>query len=135
VFSLGTDSRPNGSGVTYVAYLFAEVAGYSKFGSYTGNGSTDGPFVYTGFRPRYVLMKNVSTSTNWTVFDSARDPENVADLKLLPNASDAESTEVVIDFTANGFKIRVANTGNNGSGNTIIYAAFAENPFKNSLAR
>jgi len=123
------------SSVNVIAYCFTDVAGYSKFGSYTGNGSTDGPFVYLGFRPRYVLMKNTSTATNWTVFDSARDPENVADLKLLPNASDAESTEVVIDFTANGFKIRVANTGNNGSGNTIIYAAFAENPFNTARAR
>ena len=135
VFSLGTDSRPNGSGVTYVAYLFAEVAGYSKFGSYTGNGSTDGAFVYLGFRPRYVLVKRSDSTGDWNLHDTARDSYNVADKSLFPNVSNAEATPYYMDIVSNGFKIRDSGSSMNTSSGTYIFAAFAENPFKNSLAR
>ena len=121
---------------TMVAYCFAEVEGYSKFGSYTGNGSTDGPFVYTGFRPAYVLIKRVTTAGgSWVIHDSSRNTYNVADLNLYANLSDAENSSAVLDFTSNGFKIRTTRLGENQSGATFIYMAFAENPFKNSLAR
>ena len=135
VFSVGTDSATNGSGSTYVAYLFSEVAGFSRFGSYTGNGSTDGPFVFCGFRPRYVMIKNASAASQWVVIDSARSPENVTTARLRANTSDAEATETFFDFLSNGFKIRATGTDKNDSGNTYIFAAFSESPFKNSLAR
>lgn len=129
-------NNTNQSAQTYVAYLFAEVAGFSKFGSYTGNGSTDGPFVYCGFRPRYVLFKRTDTLSQWSVHDTARDTYNAVNLTLLPNASDAEaSSNKLMDITANGFKFRDTNADANASGGTYIFAAFAENPFKNSLAR
>jgi hypothetical protein len=123
------------NGGTYVAYCFAPVAGYSAFGSYTGNGSTDGPFIYTGFRPRFVMFKMSSSTNNWLIMDSARNTYNVVDLYLAPNLSDAEASYSVVDFVSNGFKIRNTSTGWNGNGSTYIYAAFAENPFKNALAR
>jgi len=128
----------NNSTYTYVAYCFADVEGFSAFGSYTGNGSTDGPFVYTGFRPAFVLIKlAVGSTESWTINDAARNPYNVSDAILYPNTSDAEGvgSGAYIDFNVNGFKIRNSNPRNNGSGYTYIYAAFAENPFKNSLAR
>ena len=140
VFSLGTDSGTNASGGTYVAYCFAPVAGYSAFGSYTGNGSADGPFVYTGFRPRFVLVKKTSATSSWSILDTARDGYNVSDNPLLPNLSNAESTSTstsgaFADILSNGFKAR-GNSGDiNDSGATYIYAAFAENPFKLSRAR
>jgi hypothetical protein len=120
----------------FVAYCFAPVAGYSAFGSYTGNGSTDGPFVYTGFRPRYVLIKSSSNVEEWHVHDTARDTYNLAIADLYPNSSSAEvTTSNQLDILSNGFKCRSSNSGTNGSGYTFIYAAFAENPFKYSLAR
>ena len=135
VFSIGTTGNLNSSGGTYVAYCFSEVSGYSKFGSYTGNGSTDGPFIYTGFKPRYVLFKNSSTSVDWKIFDAARNTYNVVTQVLYPNLSNAEDANTGLDFTSNGFKVRDNGTAFNGNGNTIIYACFAENPFKYSLAR
>jgi hypothetical protein len=139
VFSVGSGSFVNTNGVTYVAYCWAEVAGYSKFGSYTGNGSTDGPFVYLGFRPRFVMIKLSSASgTNWEIWDSSRNTYNITDLLLLPSSSNAESTysgNYSLDFLSNGFKIRGSGSGLNDSGQTLIYAAFAENPFKYSNAR
>lgn len=141
VFSLGSYVGVNENTKTHVAYLFSEVAGYSRFGSYTGNGSADGPFVFCGFRPRFVLLKNTSVAgTAWYIFDTARDTYNVAQNMLYPNASTAETVSnpnQVIDVLSNGFKIRATSSGwdNNNSGNTIIFAAFAESPFKNSLAR
>ena len=136
VFSVGTGNDVNGAS-TYVAYCFAEVAGYSKFGSYTGNASTDGTFVYTGFRPKYVLVKNTTNAVEWEVYDSTRNPSNGVNLGLIPNQSDAEGTYSPprFDFLSNGFKLRTAGGGVNGSGNTIIYAAFAEVPTKFALAR
>jgi hypothetical protein len=122
----------------WVAYCFAAVAGYSAFGSYTGNGSADGPFVFTGFRPRYILFKRTDgAGGNWFIRDTARDPYNTTSLTLYPNLSDAEfnATGNTVDILSNGFKLRSSSSGANGSGETIIYAAFAENPFKYSLAR
>jgi hypothetical protein len=126
----------NGSSETFVAYCFAQVAGYSAFGSYAGNSSTDGPFVYTGFRPRFVLLKIFSGNTgNWLIVDSARNTYNVVNLGLNPDAADAEFTTNVMDFTSNGFKLRSSAISFNGSGCNYIYMAFAENPFKYANAR
>ena len=136
VFSIGTDQYANFSGKTYVAYCFAAVKGFSAFGSYTGNGSTDGPFVYLGFRPRWVLIKNTNVAGfNWFVWDTSRDTYNTAGDVLLPNDSGAEISGRPIDILSNGFKVRATDTHTNGNGNTMIYACFAENPFKNALAR
>jgi hypothetical protein len=121
-----------------IMYAFAEVAGYSKFGSYTGNGSTDGPFVYTGMRPAWILFKlSSSAGGNWFLFDSKRSTYNVVNNLLYPNASNAEYTagSGYVDLTSNGFKIRTTSGDMNTNGSTYIYACFAENPFKYSLAR
>jgi hypothetical protein len=136
VFTLGTETSMNGNGGTFVAYCFAPVSGYSAMGSYTGNGSTDGPFVYTGFRPKFLMLKNASASgTDWFILDSARNTYNVTNLLLYPNSSSSELTIQGIDFLSNGFKWRDNGSAQNGSGNTIIYAAFAESPFNYSRAR
>jgi hypothetical protein len=127
----------NGRANTYVAYCFAEVAGYSRFGSYTGNGSTDGPFVFCGFRPKYVLVKCSSNAgLGWVVNDGVRNPSNVTDLSLFPNLSNAENSGAyLMDFTSNGFKVRTTQSDTNNNGYTFIFAAFAEFPQKFSLAR
>ena len=140
VVSLGTSSNTNGNTAPFVAYCFAEVEGYSKFGSYTGNGSTDGPFVYTGFRPAFVMIKNSSVGSggyDWVMIDTSRSTYNIQSASLSANLSSAEytGTLVGIDILSNGFKSRVTNAAINGNGNKMIYMAFAENPFKNSLAR
>jgi hypothetical protein len=138
VFTVGgAISWNSDNGSTYVAYCFAEVAGFSKFGSYTGNGSSDGPFVYTGFRPRFVMTKrsDSSTSGNWMITDSARNTYNLAGEILIPNLPDAEYSQDGIDMLSNGFKMRASTGNRNTNGGTFIYAVFAENPFKNSLAR
>ena len=136
IFGVGPLSGVNGSGSTYVAYCFAAIAGYSAFGSYTGNGSADGAFVYLGFRPRYVMVKRTDTTNNWFEFDSSRDTYNVMGNYILANSADAEAgAGTIIDFLSNGFKWRALSAGVNASGGTYIYMAFAENPFKYSLAR
>ena len=139
-FVNGTASvdNSNKSGNTYVAYCFAEVEGFSKFGSYTGNGSADGPFIHTGFRPAFVLWKPVAGSENWEIIDSARDPYNESYHFLRTNLSNAEASGTVdgIDMLSNGFKLKVAGGGwINANGNTFIYTAFAEMPFKYANAR
>jgi hypothetical protein len=136
----GGATGSNGSGDNYVAYCFAPVAGYSAFGSYTGNGSSDGPFVYTGFRPRWVMIKITNTGTSidhWVMWDTVRDDYNVADSYLLANNPQQEvtSSAVTIDALSNGFKLRNSSTNQNGSGSTYIYAAFAEAPFQYARAR
>jgi hypothetical protein len=116
-----------------IAYCFAEIRGYSKFGSYTGNGSTNGTFVYTGFKPAFVILK-VSTldGENWVMFDNKRNTYNVVNGRLFPNLSNAESTAAnILDFLSNGFKLRNADSSVN-TANTYIYMAFAENPFVTS---
>jgi len=141
VFSIGVTGVTNTSSATYVSYCFAPVAGYSAFGSYTGNGSgsPDGPFIYTGFRPRWILFKNASTTNGWRIMDTSINPYNVVSTGLYPYLSNAEdsATNWQVDYLSNGFKVR-SNSGQaeiNGSGNTIIYAAFAESPFNYSRAR
>ena len=131
VFSLSSSNEHNESSGTYVAYCFAEKKGFSKFGSYTGNGSTDGTFVFTGMRPSFVLAKRTNDSVNWYIFDNKRDTFNVMSKELNPNTSDAEGTELgsnPIDFLSNGFKLRVADSFINGTGDPYIYMAFAEQP-------
>jgi hypothetical protein len=136
VFSVGTSADTNQSSGTYVAYCFAEVEGYSKIGSYTGNGSTDGPFIYTGFRPAFVLMKRSDSTSDWRILDTARDPYNLSSHVLYPNDSGAEYTgQDYLIITASGFKLVNSAAAVNASSGTYIYMAFAENPFKNSLAR
>ena len=133
VFSIGTSTGSGGSGTTYVAYCWAAVAGYSAFGSYTGNGSTDGPFVYTGFRPRWILLKNSASATAWFMFDSSRDTYNVVGQYIQAQSNTTEATQASVDFLSNGFKLRVATDPNAAA--SYIYAAFAENPFNSSRAR
>lgn len=138
VFSLGSNVTHNESGKACIAYLFAEVAGFSRFGSYTGNGSADGTFVHCGFRPRFVLIKRTDTTSNWNIFDTARNTANVTNLLLEANTTAADYTGVsdyLIDALSNGFKLRGTGGGVNGSGGTYIFAAFAEAPFKYALAR
>jgi hypothetical protein len=120
---------------TSLLYCFSEIAGYSKFGSYTGNGSADGPFIYTGFRPRWLLLKNTGGVASWYCLDSSRNTYNVVNSVLVPNSSQAEVAITSVDFLSNGFKLRTTTTDINGSGTTYIYAAFAESPFNYSLAR
>jgi hypothetical protein len=133
VFSLGSDSRPNGSGATYVAYCFSEVDGYSKMGTYTGTSTDDGTFTYTGFKPAYIIRKRIDSTSDWWVVDDARSPNNQVTARLYPNVSDAEGGDA-IDFLSNGFKQR-ANGAANTSGATYIYMAFAETPLKYTNAR
>ena len=134
VFSVGTWGGVNYSGDNFVAYCFSAVADYSAFGSYTGNGSTDGPFVYLGFRPRWVMVKRTDSTSDFYIWDTARDTYNVVTATLLADTSGAETSATSIDNFSNGFKCRSA-TVVNASGGTYIYMAFAENPFKYSLAR
>jgi hypothetical protein len=127
----------NGSGQDYICYAFHSVEGYSKAGSYTGNGSTDGPFVYTGFKPAWILVKRSSGVEHWKIFDSTRDTFNAVHSRIHADESNAEYSGAgyETDFVANGFKIRTATSDYNTSGGTYIYLAFAENPFKYSNAR
>ena len=131
LINLGTDPDINQSGQTYVAYCFAEVQGFSRFGTYTSNGNADGSFIYTGFKPAWVLLRNsTSGSHSWLLFDNQRDPINAANQLLMPNQNSAESeTSNEVDFLSNGFKLRSTGTDGNESGSSIVYIAFAENPF------
>jgi hypothetical protein len=138
VFSTPYISGANINANNYVAYCFAAVAGYSAFGSYTGNGSADGPFVFTGFRPKFVLVKRTDSTSNWFIHDTARDTYNVSSANLYAELSNAEDTGPAgnMDFLSNGFKSRTGGGSNpNVSGGTYIYAAFAEVPFKYALGR
>ena len=127
-FNTGTDDQ------NYISYCFTEKQGFSKFGSYTGNGNADGPYIYLGFRPAWILIRVTSTSNDWILLDNKRDSFNVATKKLLPNESNAESSDsgVSTDFLSNGFKIRTAGGNVNQSSATFLYMAFAESPFVNS---
>ena len=128
----------NTSGEDIIAYCFAPVEGYSAMGKYTGNGSADGPFVYTGFRPRWIMWKRTDSADIWFIYDTARNTYNVMDKFLEPHTANAEGTySNGVDYTANGFKIRNTASSYNASGGTYIYAAFASNPFASNggLAR
>jgi hypothetical protein len=124
----GAGNGVNASG-DYIAYVFAEKKGFSKFGSYTGNGNADGPFIYTGFKPAFVITKRTDAAGyNWSIWDNKRDSFNLVDLGLSPNTTSAEYSEDFGDFLSNGFKIRGTNTNKNEAGGTYIYMAFAEEP-------
>ena len=130
------DQAYTGSSSSHISYCFHSVDGFSKFGTYTGNGSTDGPFVYTGFRPAFVMFKRTDATGNWAMLDSYRNAYNIVDERLFADLSDAASTLFgVCDFTSNGFKFRTNAGSTNASGGTYIYMAFAENPFKTARAR
>ena len=132
VFSVNTHASVNGSGDTYIAYCFAEKTGYSKFGSYTGNGNADGTFVYTGFKPAFVLTKSTSNAVNWQMQDNKTAPHNLMVNKLFANTSASQDTgsENTVDFLSNGFKPRGTGSSENinGNGYSYIYMAFAEAP-------
>ena len=129
VFSLGPHNEANNSSGETIAYCFADVQGFSKMGSYVGNENADGTFVYTGFKPAFVMIKNTSTTTSWSILDNKRSVFNPADEYLKANTSDAVSDLGDVDILSNGLKMRTTNNHVNGPGNTYIYMAFAENPF------
>jgi len=135
LFYLGTDGQTNGTGKNNVMYAFASVKGYSKFGSYEGNGNVDGPFIYTGFRPGFVMIKNIDGVEGWDMYDIKRNPGNLTDNKLKADSSVAEEVDstVAIDILSNGFKIRTTSTEINLS--TAVYAAFAEFPLVSSNSK
>ncbi len=140
IFTVKTSGNINTSGQRYVAYVFSEVEGYSKFGKFTGNGSSsDGPYAYCGFKPAWILLKNISNGgESFRIYDVKRDTFNFCDAVLNPNNGDAESTPGstnVIDILSNGFKVRSSSGEINNSGSTILYMAFAEMPFKYANAR
>jgi len=131
VFSLGTGDELNGSGIDFIAYCFAEKKGFSKFGSYTGNGNADGTFVYTGFKPAWIMVKRTDTTNNWMMIDNKRTPSNTGTVpELFADSSSAEnnSTDGRFDYLSNGLKARGTNAVINASGGTYIYMAFAESP-------
>ena len=135
VFTVGSNSDVNEDAHGYVGYCFHSVQGYSKIGKYTGNGSTDGPFVYTGFKPAWWLGKKVDAAENWFLIDNARHPINDGNIpRVIPNNTDAESEDSSIagDFLSNGFKIRATQNMINNSGSTYFFMAFAEHPFVSS---
>ena len=136
VFNVVNDGGVNASGGSYIAYCFAQVKGYSKFGSYTGNGSTDGTFVYTGFMPKFIMIKKTDSAGNpWAIYDTVRDTNNPNTFLLRANASNADADDSGYsdhDHLSNGFKLRQTWSGINASGGTYIYMAFAENPFVSS---
>ena len=126
VFSVGTAGATNGSGRTFVAYCFAEKTGYSKFGSYVGNGNTNGTFVYTGFKPAFIIVKKYNASEDWEMFDNKRLGYNVDNNNLVPNSNSAEATSDRLDIVSNGFKFRASSGSVNASGDTYIYMAFGQ---------
>ena len=133
VFSVGGDNKSSGGG-NYVAYCFAEKQGYSKIGSYTGNGNADGPFIYTGFRPAFIIYKKTSGTGNWGMLDNTRSTSNLTQAWVASNLTNAETNESTraLDFLSNGFKARGTNADLNTNSATYIYMAFAESPFVTS---
>ena len=132
LITLGNLSNTNGNTNTYISYCFAEKKGFSKFGSYVGNGAGDGTFVYTGFKPAFVMVKNTDAVRNWTILDNKRDVFNSCSIRLFPNSNEVEAgtvgSEAQADILSNGFKTRTNDANFNASGNNYIYMAFAENP-------
>jgi len=131
VFTVGSGSVTNRNNSTYVYYLFSEKQGFSKFGSYTGNANADGTFVYTGFKPAWVMVKKSSGANNWVIQDTKRNPRNMMTEFLMANVTDAEGTGLNFDFLSNGFKLR-SNSGGTNSAATYVYLAFAGEPLVTS---
>ena len=132
---LGTDGNVNGSSDTMICYAFAEVQGYSKFGKYKGNGDADGPFVYTGFKPSWLMTKRTDSSDHWRIVDNKREPFNdgsMQGLKANGNDTHSDSGSRGLDFLSNGFKVRTTDVDSNASGGDYIYMSFAEHPFVSS---
>ena len=130
LFTVGNSEATGGNGRNMIAYCFADVQGFSKFGSYIGNNNADGPMVYTGFKPAWIMIKIAQgTTNNWMMYDNQRSPFNLTDKNFEANNTGAEGTSLGIDMLSNGFKIRSTGNGTNYSGGTYIYMAFAENPF------
>ena len=133
VISIGTHADINGSSNTYVMYNWINVEGFSKFGSYEGNGAADGTFVYCGFRPAFVMTKSLDSTSDWSIFDIKREGYNVDNDELHANDGDAEGTADMIDIYSNGFKSRIATDPNVAE--TYVFMAMADNPFKYATAR
>jgi hypothetical protein len=132
VVSLGIKDQVNGSSENIIAYCFAEKKAFSKFGSYTGNGSTDGTFVYTGFKPAYLIVKRTDSTSNWNIFDNKRNPYNNPGILIAGNNANPDASSYPIDFISNGFKCRSTLSDFNASGGSFIYMCFSENPFVTS---
>jgi len=135
LFSAGSSNLTGANGQNYIAFLFADVKGYQKIGSYVGNGSTNGPVIYTGFKPAYVLTKGINQNKNWDIYDTARTPINEIKTNLSydnDNEDYVSGTYNAVDFLSNGFKIRNNNSTNNNNGSRFLYWAIAENPFVSS---
>jgi len=133
VFTLGDNSNHNDTSANMIAYCFADKQGFSKFGSYTGNGDADGTFVYTGFKPAFVMIKRTSSTGNWLLLDNKRVGYNGSNYWIEANKSDAENTTANwIDILSNGFKLRLSGSSGNSDGNSYIYMAFAEAPLVGS---
>ena len=132
VFTLGNSSELNDGSETYVAYAFCDIPGYAKFGGYTGNGNANGAFIYTGFRPAFIMIKSTSGAGSWAMFDDKRDGYNVDNDHVSANTTEVEQTDNTIDIVSNGFKARNTTNQVNGSGWTYLYMAFAKNPIVSS---
>jgi len=133
VFTLGTNTGTNASGSTYVGYVFAPKQGFSKFGKYIGNGNADGPFVYTGFRPAWIMVRDIDNEASWMIMDNKRSGYNPTNNRLYAHIANAEESAVDrFDILSNGFKVRTGDADTNCSGCDLIYMAFAEQPFVNS---
>jgi hypothetical protein len=132
VFTTNYRGEWNNTGQNYIAYCFAEKKGFSKFGSYTGNGNANGTFIYTGFKPAFVMVKNASSTNHWIVLDNKREGYNPQKYALFPNQTNAETGDYLIDFTSSGFKVRTATGALSENGETLIYMAFAEAPLVGS---
>jgi len=137
VFSIGTAAAVNTSSDSFIAYCFSSVEGYSRFWFYTGNGLANGPFVYTGFKPEFIIAKNTATTNSWRMWDNKVNPSNPVAKGFYPNGANAEDTAVnwTVDWLSNGFKVRNDDGEMNGSGQDIIFWAWAEAPFKYANAR
>ena len=132
VFTLGNNTDANETGKNFIAYCFAEKQGYSKFGSYTGNGSTDGTYIHLGFKAAYIMIKGTGSGTNWFIQDNKRNPHNIVNKYFNADSNAADQSADMFDITANGIKQRNTFANLNGSGSTYIFMAFAENPFVSS---
>ena len=127
-FYTGTEATVNGNNNNFIAYCYADKKGYSKFGSYKGNGNTDGSFIYTGFKPAFIMTKRTDGASDWLICDNARDTDNGVFKKLFPNTNGTEDSYISFDFVSNGVKIRSDGNGHNANNAFFIYAAFAEEP-------